>query len=116
MCKGPGRKTGAFVFLARETDGQGLAKLDKNRQNKGSNDDWEPPGDPDAKITKMKDARTHLAHNAEHAVDLDTEAIVSVTVQPANRGDGDSLDETLDVLRTRPDLFRSCFHGAKLEL
>ena len=74
-----------------------LAKIDKHRKNKGSNDDWEHPHDPDAKITKMKDGRTHLAHKAEHAVDLDTEAIVAVTLQPANRGDCDSLDETLDV-------------------
>ena len=74
-----------------------LAKIDKHRKNKGSNDDWEHPHDPDAKITKMKDGRTHLAHKAEHAVDLDTGAIVGVTVQPANRGDCDSMDETLDV-------------------
>ena len=74
-----------------------LAKIDRNRKNKGSNDDWEHPHDPDAKITKMKDGRTHLAHKAEHAVDLETEAIVAVTLQPANRGDCDSLDETLDV-------------------
>ncbi|MCK4306326.1 MAG: transposase, partial [Candidatus Eisenbacteria sp.] len=74
-----------------------LAKIDKHRKNKGSNRDWEHPHDPDAKITKMKDGRTHLAHKAEHAVDLETEAIVSVTVQPANRGDCDSMDETLAV-------------------
>jgi transposase len=74
-----------------------LAKIDKNRKNKGSNDDWEHPHDPAAKITKMKDGRTHLAHKAEHSVDLDTGAIVAVTLQPANRGDCDSLDETLDV-------------------
>ena len=74
-----------------------LAKIDKNRKNKGSNDDWEHPHDPDAKITKMKDGRTHLAHKAEHAVDMETEAIVSVTVQPAHCGDCASLDETLDV-------------------
>ncbi|GAG36562.1 unnamed protein product, partial [marine sediment metagenome] len=74
-----------------------LAKIDKNRKNKGSNDDWEHPHDPDSKITKMKDGRTHLAHKAEHAVDLETEAIVGVTVQPADRGDCDSLDETLEV-------------------
>ena len=29
----------------------------------------------------MKDGRTHLAHKAEHAVDLETGAIVGVTVQ-----------------------------------
>jgi transposase len=74
-----------------------LAKIDRNRKNKGSNDDWEHPHDPDAKITKMKDGRTHLAHKSEHAVDLDTGAIVAVTLQPANRGDCDSLEETLDV-------------------
>ena len=74
-----------------------LAKLDRKRKNKGSNQEWEHPHDPDAKITKMKDGRTHLAHKAEHAVDLETGAIVGVTLQPANRGDCESLDETLDV-------------------
>jgi len=74
-----------------------LARMDRNRRNKGSNDDWEHPHDPDAKITKMKDGRTHLAHKSEHSVDLDTGAIVGVTLQPANRGDCDSMDETLDV-------------------
>ena len=86
-------KTSGIETPSRED----LAKIDKNRKNKGSNDDWEHPHDPDSKITKMKDGRTHLAHKAEHAVDLETEAIVGVTVQPADRGDCDSLDETLDV-------------------
>jgi hypothetical protein len=48
--------------------------MDRKRKNKGSNDDWTHPHDPDAKITKMKDGRTHLAHKAEHAVDLETGA------------------------------------------
>ncbi len=43
----------------------------------------------------MKDGRTHLAHKAEHAVDLDTGAVVAVTLQPADRGDTTTLDETL---------------------
>jgi transposase len=73
-----------------------LAKLDKHRKNKGSNDDWQHPHDPDAKITKMKDGRTHLAHKAEHAVDLTTGALVAVTLQPANRGDTTSVNETLE--------------------
>jgi Transposase DDE domain/Transposase domain (DUF772) len=64
-----------------------LAHLDRKRKNKGSNDDWTHPHDPDAKITKMKDGRTHLAHKAEHAVDLETRAIVGVTVQDADEGD-----------------------------
>ena len=72
-----------------------LAKLDKKRKNKASNDDWENPNDPDAKVTKMKDGRTHLAHKAEHAVDMDSGAILAVTLQPANRGDTSSIEETL---------------------
>ena len=72
-----------------------LARLDKTRKNKGSNDDWQNPHDPDAKITKMKDGRTHLAHKAEHSVDMTTGAIVAVTLQPAHRGDTTSLGETL---------------------
>ena len=73
-----------------------LTKLDRKRKKKGSNDDWTHPHDPDAKITKMKDGRTHLAHKVEHAVDMDSGAIVGVTVQPADRGDTQSLQETLD--------------------
>jgi transposase len=62
-----------------------LARVDRKRKNKGSNDDWTHPHDPDAKITKMKDGRTHLAHKAEHAVDLETGAVVGVTVQDADQ-------------------------------
>jgi transposase len=63
-----------------------LAKLDRKRKKKGSNDEWQHPHDPDARITKMKDGRTHLAHKAEHAVDMETGAIVAVTVQAADEG------------------------------
>jgi transposase len=72
-----------------------LARLDRTRKKKGSNDDWTSPSDPDAKITKMKDGRTHLAHKAEHAVDLETGAIVGVTVQDANQGDTTTMPDTL---------------------
>jgi len=72
-----------------------LARLDRKRKKKGSNDDWTHPHDPDAKITKMKDGRTHLAHKAEHAVDLETGAVVAVTIQPADEGDTSTSIETL---------------------
>ena len=58
-----------------------LARLDRKRAKKGANDDWTHPQDPDAKITTMKDGRTRLAHKAEHAVDLETGAVVGVSVQ-----------------------------------
>jgi transposase len=85
-----------------------LARIDRKRKKKGSNDDWTHPQDPDAKITKMKDGRTHLAHKAEHAVDLETGAVVAVTVQDATEGDTTTSRETLikapeQIEAVRPD-------------
>ena len=73
-----------------------LARFDRKRKKKASNKDWKNPHDPDARITKMKDGRTHLAHKAEHAVDLDTGALLAVTLQPADVGDTTTIYETLD--------------------
>jgi len=94
---------GYEAFLTRlahasgiETPTRGdLAKLDRKRPKKGSNKEWEHPDDPDAAITKMKDTRTHLAHKAEHAVDMETQAVVAVTLPRADEGDTDSLPWTL---------------------
>jgi transposase len=72
-----------------------LAKLDRKRAKKGSNEDWTHPHDPDARIAKMKDGRTHLAHKAEHAVDMETGAVVALTVQAADAGDTHTVQETL---------------------
>ena len=72
-----------------------LARLDRRRKKKGSNKEWKSPSDPDAKITKMKDGRTHLAHKAEHAVDVESGAIVAVTVQDASIGDTGTIMDTL---------------------
>ncbi len=75
-----------------------LAKLDRKRKNKASNDDWQSPADPDAKITKMKDGTTHLAHKAEHAVDLGDNghgAILAVNVADAAAGDTATLTDTI---------------------
>jgi transposase len=74
---------------------EALARLDRRRKKKTSNKDWTSPSDPDAKIARMKDGRTHLAHKAEHAIDTDTGAIVAVTIQGADRGDQRTLPETL---------------------
>lgn len=72
-----------------------LAKLDRKRVNKGSNEDWVNPHDPEAEITKLKDGRTHLAYKAEHAVDLETGAVVAVTVSGGAAGDTQTILETL---------------------
>src|SRR5438034_7825973 len=72
----------AFLTRLAETSGiktptrEALARLDRKRKKKTSNKDWTNPHDPDAKVTKMKEGRTHLVHKAEHAVDLETGAIV----------------------------------------
>jgi len=68
-----------------------LAKLDKKRKGKGSNEDWEHPHDKDARIAKMKDGRTHLAHKAEHVVDLQTGALLGVSLHGADQGDTQTI-------------------------
>ena len=72
-----------------------LARIDRKRTKKGSNNDWLNPHDPDAQITKMKDGSTHLAHKAEHAVDMVTGAVLAVTIHPGATGDTTSVYETL---------------------
>ena len=71
-----------------------LAKRDRKRPKKGSNKDWEHPDDPDARITKMKDGRTHLANKVEHAVDMTTGAVLAVTVQRADAGATTTIQAT----------------------
>ena len=79
-----------------EPDKSDLGRFDRNRPDKScSNKEWESPSDPDARVTKMKDGRTHLAYKAEHAMDLETGAMVSAVIHPANRGDTESMWETL---------------------
>src|SRR4051812_42550529 len=73
-----------------------LVRLDRKRQGKRlSNADWASPVDPEARIARLKDGRTHLAYKPEHAVDLDTAAIVAAEMHPADRGDTATLPETL---------------------
>ena len=72
-----------------------LARLDRKRARKGSNEEWEHPHDADARIAKMKDGRTHLAHKVEHGVDLESGALLAMTIQPANRGDPETVPATL---------------------
>jgi transposase len=76
-----------------------LARLDRKRKKKTSNKDWKSPADPDSRVAKMKDGRTHLAHKAEHAVDLNSGALVAVTLQAADRGDTTTVAQTLNEAR-----------------
>jgi signal transduction histidine kinase len=75
-----------------------LRQFDKKRPGKKvSNDDWESPSDPDARITRMKNGTTRLVYKAEHAVDLESDLIVSATVHPGNAADtGTVIDTAID--------------------
>src|ERR671933_534923 len=74
-----------------------LIRLDRKRQGKRlSNAEWESPTDPDARIAKLKDGRTHLAYRPEHAMDLDTGAVVAAEMHLADRGDTATLPGTLE--------------------
>ena len=75
---------------------ENLARLDRKRKGKKlSNTDWVSKSDPEAKIAKMKDGTTHLAYKPEHAVDLDTGAVVAAELHPADEGDTTTLSKTL---------------------
>jgi transposase-like protein DUF772/DDE family transposase len=91
-----------LVRLAQESGiatptAEDLIRLDRRRQGKRlSNQDWASPSDPEARIAKLKDGRTHLAYKPEHAVDLDTGAIVAAEIHPADQGDTTTLPATLE--------------------
>jgi transposase len=73
-----------------------LVRLDRNRKGKKlSNEEWISRTDPQAKIARLKDARTHLADKPEHAVDLDTGVIVAAALHPADNGDTTTIADTL---------------------
>jgi transposase len=75
-----------------------LRRLDRKRKGKKvSNQEWKSPTDGDSRITKMKDGRTHLAYKAEHAVDLQSQAIVAPLITHADRSDPQSAPLTLTV-------------------
>lgn len=48
-----------------------LARLDRGRKQRMPNEEWKNAAGGDARIARMKEGRTHLAHKAEHGVDLD---------------------------------------------
>ena len=77
-----------------------LIRLDRQRRGKTlSNEEWVSATDPDARIARMKDGTTHLAYKPEHAVDLDTGAIVAAEIHAADEGDTTTITGTLDAAR-----------------
>jgi transposase len=75
-----------------EPSAEEIARFDRKRTDKKvSNQDWQSETDPDSRIAKMKDGRTHLAYKAEHTIDLDTELILAAEIYPADQGDGETV-------------------------
>src|SRR6185369_18062048 len=56
---------------------------------------WMSTSDADARIARMKNGSTHMAHKAEHAVDMESGAVIAVTLQAADQGDTTTIHETL---------------------
>lgn len=89
------RRLAAEAGIENPTD-EDLRRFDKKRTDKKvSNDHWQSPSDPDSRIAKMKDGRTHLAYKAEHVVDLKTDLVLAAVVYEANRGDAETLAESV---------------------
>lgn len=109
-------KTSGIKTPSREA----LVRLDRRRKKKGANKEWASPSDPDARITKMKDGRTHLSHKTEQAVDMSTGAIVAVTVDGADRGDTTTITKTLAEAQRQIEHIRrqtdACDQGGLQEL
>ncbi|WP_197525064.1 transposase [Botrimarina hoheduenensis] len=79
-----------------EPSDEDLRRFDKQRKNKRvSNEEWFSPTDPDARIAKLKDGRTHLAYKAEHVVDIDTELILAAEVYHADHSDQQTLADSV---------------------
>jgi DDE family transposase len=89
------RSLAAEAGLEDPTDEE-LRRFDKSRKDKKvSNDDWVSPNDPDSRIARMKDGTTHAAYKAEHVVDLETDLVLAAVIYEANRGDTETLAESV---------------------
>ena len=93
----------------------GRSRFDKKRKGRTtSNKDWSSPTDPEAKVAKLKDGRTKLAYKPEHAVDLESGAIVAVTMNAADVDDRKTMLETFVELEKNLNAFGQTTAGATL--
>jgi transposase len=94
------RRLAAAEGMENPTDEE-LRRFDKKRKKKTSNKEWRSATDPDSRVTKMKDGRTHLAYKAEHAVDVESEFVVAAVVYRADDADPETLPVTLELAREK---------------
>jgi hypothetical protein len=73
------------------TDPKAVRRFDKQREGrKTSNQDWQNPHDPAAKVGRTKHGATDMLYKPEHVVDLESGAIVQVEVRAGDAGDNDA--------------------------
>ena len=107
-----------LIEADREPTDEEVRRYDKGRKNKRvSNDEWQSSTDPESRIAKMKDGRTHLAYKAEHVVDLANELVLAAEIYPADRGDADTLLDSVMQAKLNVDAAnqRAGFDGERIE-
>lgn len=107
-----------LIEADREPTDEEVRRYDKGRKNKRvSNDEWQSSTDPESRIAKMKDGRTHLAYKAEHVVDLANELVLAAEIYPADRGDTDTLLDSVMQAKLNVDAAnqRAGFDGERIE-
>jgi len=72
-------------------DSDAVRRFDRKRPKKMSNQEWENPNDPDAKIGPTKVGATDMIYKPENTVDLDTGAILRAEVRPGDEADQKDL-------------------------
>ncbi len=92
------REDGTIEPDAEPSD-EAIRRYDKKRKKTASNEDWVSKTDPNARIAKMKDGRTHLAYKAEHVVDLDSEILLAAEILPADHPDQQTLVDSVVAAR-----------------
>ena len=96
-----GESYSAYLKRLAEAEGMdargaaALLRMDRKRQKRTSNEDWQSPSDGEAEITKLKDGRTALAYKAENVVDMETGAIIAVTTHGGAAADTATVEETV---------------------
>jgi transposase len=97
------RRLAEEAGIENPTDEQ-LRRFDKKRKGKKvSNKEWQSSSDPDSRIVKMKDGRTHLAYKAEHVVDLDTDLVLTAEIYPADQADSETILTSVDAAQAKID-------------
>jgi len=72
-------------------DTKAVRRFDKKRPGrKTSNADWVNPHDTEAKVGRTKHGATDMIYKPEHVSDLESGAIIDVTVRPGDAADNDT--------------------------